>query len=124
MPENVTASEINSTSARLTWDAPSAQGTFSVSFYRVRLVPSPSDEVIETTMTETFVSGLLPGTEYNVTVAAVVNDTRLLSLEAEIESLSALFNTSVSGLKSVATCYFVWVFNAAWASSLHIHILL
>ena len=98
MPENVTASEVNSTSAILTWEAPSVQGPFSVMFYRVRLIPSDTDGVIETTLTETFVSGLLPGIEYTVIVSAVVSGTSLLPQEVEIESLPFLFNTSASGL--------------------------
>ena len=106
MPENIAASEVNSTSAVLTWEAPSAQGSFSVMFYRVRLMPPATDEVIETTLTETFVSGLLPGVEYTVIVAAVVNDTSLLPPEAEVESLPFSFNTSVSGLSLLATCMY------------------
>ena len=103
MPENVTANEVNSTSATLRWDAPSVQGTFGVSFYRVRLVPSPSDEIIETTKTETFVSGLLPGIEYTVTVEAVTNDTSLLS-QKKVESSPFMFTTTISGLKRL--CHF------------------
>ena len=97
MPMNVVASEVNSTSATLMWNAPSFQGIFTIDFYRVRLVPSPSDEVIETSMTNIFVSGLFPGSEYSVTVAAVFTDP-LSQEEIEIESLPVLFNTTISGL--------------------------
>ena len=97
MPMNVVASDVKSTSATLTWDAPSFQGIFNIRFYRVRLVPSPnSNGAIETNMTTTFVSGLFPGIEYSFTVVAVFTDP--LSQEVEIESSSVLFNTSVSGL--------------------------
>ena len=109
MPENVTASEVNATSATLTWEAPSVQGSFNVIFYRVRLLPPAADEVIETTVTETYVSGLLPGVEYTVIVAAVVNDTSLLPQEVEIESLPFLFNTSVSGLTSIVRYLYMYI---------------
>lgn len=124
MPENVTASEVNSTSAMLTWDAPTVQGTFGVSFYRVRLVPSPSDEAIETTMTQILVSGLFPGIEYNVTVTAIVNDTSLLAQEIEVESLSFVFNTSVSGLTMAVTIHLCVGIACYGLHFLHVCILL
>ena len=99
MPENVTASEVNSTSVTLKWDAPSNEGTFGINFYIIRLVPSLYNEVIKTIMTEVFVSGLLPGTEYTVIVAATINMTSLLPQEEiEVESQPVMFTTSVSGL--------------------------
>ena len=100
MPENVVVSEMNSTSATLMWNAPSIQGDFTVSFYHVKLVPSPSDEVIETSITQTVLSGLFPNNEYSVTVAAVFTDP-LSQKELEIESSPILFNTPVSGLSSI-----------------------
>ena len=108
MPENLMANEVNATSATLMWDAPSSQGIFTIDFYRVILVPSPSDEVFETNMTQTFVSGLFPGIEYSVTVAAVFFDP-LSQEEVEVESSSVLFNTSVAGLTPVGVVHTVYV---------------
>ena len=107
MPENVRANEVNATSATLMWDAPTFQGIFTIDFYHVRLVPSPSDPVIETTMTQTSVSGLFLGFEYSFTVAAVFTDP-LSQKELEVESSSVLFNTSVIGLTPVAVVHTVF----------------
>ena len=122
MPENVSANEVNATSATLMWDPPSFQGIFTIGFYRVRLVPSPSDEVIETNMTQTFVSGLFPGIEYFVTVAAVFTDP-LSEEEVEVESSSVLFNTSVTGLTPVAVVHtIVCGYRMLLGHFIHVHI--
>ena len=77
MPLGLVVSEVTNTSARLMWDAPMQQGTPAFNFYKLIVEPVPSSHVAfqavsVTRNTDVYVSGLMPGTSYIATVAAVI----------------------------------------------------